>query len=222
MGILSDRLPDSVTVEGMRIPLETDFRRWILFTELMTDERADSLTRIRCAAEIACRKPEELPEEMSGAFAEEFLRQLAAFALMSEAPDLSAETEEGRSAAEPEPAFDFETDGERICAAFLQCYGVDLLDREKPMHWWKFLTLLRHLPEDCEFMRVVQVRRADLSRIGDDGMRRLMRRAKAAVRIRRDLPGKTPGRLPGNLPGNLPESRRSGDPALSKGVISHG
>lgn len=215
MGILSDRLPDSVTVEGMRIPLETDFRRWILFTELMTDGRADSVTLLRCAAEIACRKPEELPEEMSGAFAEEFLRQLAAFALMSDPPDLSAEVDEGR--AEPEPAFDFEADGERICAAFLQCYGVDLLDREKPMHWWKFLTLLRHLPEDCEFMRVVQVRRADLSRIADDGMRKLMRRAKAAVRIRRDPLCTSLGDPSGKSSGG-----RSADPAKSKGVISHG
>ena len=71
-----------------------------------------------------------------------------------------------------------------LITAFWQAYGVDLTRCR--MHWWKFLALLRHLPPESELMRVIRLRACDLSAIGDDSIRRQVRRAKAALRIRRD------------------------------------
>ena len=59
--------------------------------------------------------------------------------------------------------FDYHCDAPYIVAAFQQAYGIDLT-REK-VHWWRFKALLRGLPEDCLFHRILQWRTADLSRM---------------------------------------------------------
>lgn len=187
MGILTDRLPDSVNVCGRTIPLETDFRRWILFTELMTDDTADALTKLRLAVRTVCRGKEPLPLH-DGAFTLGLMTELARFAALGKSLPTEAEyggvsVQERKEQKEPEPAFDFECDGDRIYAAFQAVYGIDL--GKVTLHWWRFMTLLRHLPGDCEFMRIVQLRMCDVSRVEDESARKQLRRAKAQVRIRK-------------------------------------
>ena len=48
------------------------------------------------------------------------------------------------------------------------------------------MELLRNLPAETEFMRVVNLRRTDTAKIENDDLRRRIRRAKASVRIRRE------------------------------------
>ncbi len=81
-----------------------------------------------------------------------------------------------------EREFDFAFDSELIFASFYEAYGIDL-DVVR-LHWWKFCALLSALPESTVLMRVVSLRRADLGAISDDVLRKKVRRAKAAVRIR--------------------------------------
>lgn len=187
MGILTDRLPDSVQVYGKRIPLETDFRRWILFTELMTDGAADAEVKVRTAVRIVCRGGDAIPL-YDGEFALALMKELTRFAALGKvlppSVDQAERAERENPSKQAEPVFDFEYDGERIYAAFRAVYGIDLCETE--LHWWKFMALLRHLPGDCEFMRVVQLRMCDVSRVEDENARRSLRRAKAQVRIRKN------------------------------------
>ncbi len=81
-----------------------------------------------------------------------------------------------------EREFDFAFDNELIFASFYEAYGIDL-DVVR-LHWWKFCALLSALPESTVLMRVVSLRRADLGAIADDDLRKKVRRAKAAVRIK--------------------------------------
>lgn len=55
-------------------------------------------------------------------------------------------------------AFDFIQDSELIYAAFYQAYGIDLIEEQGKMHWWKFQALLQGLPSDTRFSEVVQIR----------------------------------------------------------------
>ena len=57
-----------------------------------------------------------------------------------------------------EKALDFDQDAGLIYAAFAQCYGMDLLGRDRSLHWWKFAQLLGGLPEDTRLMQVVSIR----------------------------------------------------------------
>ena len=53
---------------------------------------------------------------------------------------------------------DFEQDAGLIYAGFLQTYGIDLYEERNRMDWRIFLALVRGLPEQTEFSRVVKIR----------------------------------------------------------------
>lgn len=53
---------------------------------------------------------------------------------------------------------DFEQDAELIYAGFLQTYGIDLYEERNKLDWRIFLALVRGLPENTEFSRVVKLR----------------------------------------------------------------
>lgn len=61
--------------------------------------------------------------------------------------------------------FDFAYDAELIYAAFLQQYHIDLCKTD--MHWWKFRALLAGLSDETHFVKVVQYRSMDISKIKD-------------------------------------------------------
>lgn len=55
-------------------------------------------------------------------------------------------------------AFDFVQDSSLIYAAFMQAYGIDLIDQQGKMHWWKFSSLLNGLPSGTRFSEIVSIR----------------------------------------------------------------
>lgn len=54
--------------------------------------------------------------------------------------------------------FDFIQDGALIYAAFRQAYGIDLVEEQGKLHWWKFQALLGGLPSNTKFAEVVRIR----------------------------------------------------------------
>ena len=59
---------------------------------------------------------------------------------------------------EHDKTMDFEQDAELIYAGFMQAYGIDLFAERNKMDWRIFLALVRGLPEQTEFSRVVKLR----------------------------------------------------------------
>ena len=57
-----------------------------------------------------------------------------------------------------EKKFDFVQDAELIYAAFYQAYGIDLIQEQGKLHWWKFSALLNGLPSDTRFSEIVSIR----------------------------------------------------------------
>lgn len=176
--VLVDPLTTEIPICGESVPIETDFRRWLLVMEMIEDEDVtDPITRAECLVMIACPVVWEkilAGETFSGDFFAELIDGLIRFASCGGSDDSLA--------SDGERVFDFAQDGEMIYASFMQAYGIDL--GMTAMHWHRFMVLLRHLPTESEFMRVVQLRQCDTSKIEDDSLRRRMRRAKAAVRVR--------------------------------------
>lgn len=162
-------LPEEICVNGVLYPVNTDFRRWILMTKLFGEDALPIGRKLALAAKIA--DMEEIPADYDG-----FGRALLLFA--------SCGQRAGESGGEA--VFDFYEDGDAIWAGFYRIYGIDLT--ETSMHWWKFMALLRGLPADTEFMGRVALRSMDLSRVEDDGVRRKLRRARAKIRLGRNLP----------------------------------
>lgn len=166
MHFLVSGLPESVCVSGREYPIRTDFRRWILITELLGENRLPPMRKLELAAKIAGLT--DLPDDRTALAA-----ALLQFASCGEP------VPESPGSASP-PVFDFNADGGAIFSSFLRVYRIDLT--VSPLHWWKFMALLRDLPPDTEFMSRIALRTMDLSRIEDDSLRRSLRRARAMVR----------------------------------------
>ncbi len=190
--LLTGRLPDAITVAGIRYPIHTDFRRWILVIELLTEDFVEVSIKVDCAAKLIFRGENPMSWGRTAEFYRSLVHGILWFASCGRNTNamamgaFSSATEHapknGRESCPP--VFDFGFDADRIFAAFWQTYGIDLCDPSVKLHFWKFMALLRNLPEETEFMRVVSLRRTDTSKIGDDELRRQVRRAKANVRIR--------------------------------------
>lgn len=166
--VLTGGLPDAVLVDGVRVPVETDYRAGLLYDALLQDGSLPEGVRASLIVEFTCG---QVPDAVDR---EKLLLALAEFYAMGKA-------EETPSAAEP--VMDFEEDGDRILSSFQAAYGIDLLTVR--MHWWQFLTLLVTLPADTVFMRTLRLRMLDLREIEDDDLRRKLRQAKRAVRLKR-------------------------------------
>ena len=181
--ILCDRLPHSVRVFGEELQIKTDFRRWILMLDLLDkckdkyEHPLDIITAAKCAMHIVM--PDQADRsDLPPVTLVKLLEELAVFASGGVRP--SDHTDERKR--ESIQVFDFSCDAELILASFQREYGIDLT--KTSMHWWRFLALLRSLPFDSDFMRVVKLRMCDTTKISDDDVRRRLRRAKAAVRIK--------------------------------------
>lgn len=191
--LLTDALPDTLTVRTRRYPAETDFRFGALLSSLFVDDRVDEKEKALLSVRLLSPPLWEAVGRGEVLLAEAFQAVLW-FYTCGNPPISQVGTAElaqspanrARTPAVPplsvDRAFDFTYDGDRVYAAFYAVYGLDLA--ETTLHWWKFMALLRGLPEDCALMRVIRLRLTDTSKIADDEMRRRIRRAKAAVRLR--------------------------------------
>lgn len=162
--ILIDTLPSTVMVGGRIIPIYADFRTGILYEQLMHDSSMDDLEKTIAAVELYYPHDALSVVMESKDTAKEAVDRVIWFYLGGKHPDIKKQ--ESKTAAVPPPkrVYDFDVDAERIYAAFLSQYRVDLQDVEF-LHWWKFCAMFSCLTDDHEISRVMGYRALDLSKI---------------------------------------------------------
>lgn len=169
MSILTEALPDHLVIAGKKCKINTDFKAWLRFSNVIS---AGVVSAKQIASLFKCIF-EELPPDMP-----EALREIVNFYTHErEQP----EDEEENGAAKRQRCVDFEYDADLIYSAFMQQYGIDLCSAE--MHWWKFKALLNGLSEDTHFVKVVQFRSMDISKINDRELKRFYMQMKAQYRL---------------------------------------
>ena len=166
---ITQRLPDYIEVCKKKCRINTSFRVWIRVS-LLIYENIDLETKLinlikLCYIDI----PPTLKDGIQGIFL-----------FLSGGEDNTNE----KCASTKKALFDFDADAGYIYAAFLKEYGIDLSVCD--MHWHKFLALFNALPQECEFLKIVSYRGADLSKIKDKEQRSFIRRMK----LRYALPDK--------------------------------
>lgn len=171
--LICDPLSTSFTVKGHKYSLNTDFRRWLICAEIM-DSPYPAVLKCELCALTVLEKRENIPEEHSLAF----LLSCASFLLRKDV----SKADFTPSHTERESLLDFSADAELIFASFMAAYHIDLTTEK--MHWFKFMALLSSLPESSPLMRTIALRQTDPSNIEDDRLRKEIRRAKNAVRLK--------------------------------------
>lgn len=135
---LQDRLPDGVTVNGRFYRMDFDFRNVLRLLDILKRDDLFPGAKIYLALKCVMRHP---PKRC---------------ALIFKAVDelLFPDRETG------EKITDFEQDADRIRAAFLQAYGINLY-RDK-LHWIEFRDLLACLPSGSRYTDVLSIRAREI------------------------------------------------------------
>ena len=137
--------PETITVEGVKYAVETDFRMWISFQSIMTGRAGDE----EKAAQVYA-----LMERLGLPASEAALEAMVDFFEGASADRAGA----GESRT---PAFDFERDSAYIYSAFLAAYEIDLTTAR--LHWWKFKSMFHGLSEDQEIVKIMGYRGMKIS-----------------------------------------------------------
>lgn len=167
MSILTEKLPQSVSIDGVEYPINTDFRVWLRFDELTQD--AESIIRnfekiiFLCVKKCALPEPEKLIRALINFYRAEF--------------DTENEKKHSKSNAKEVQVFSYKYDAEYIYASFMSEYHIDLIDIPY-MHWWKFHTLLKTLSEDSRLMKVIGYRSLNTHDIKDRKMKKSYEKMK--------------------------------------------
>ncbi len=182
LSLIKNDLPSAVSVGGISVPIETDWRIWIkvwhvqektaepwkkayaILSLVFTD--ADSL-------HIVTEKPDEALEQ-----AVRFLNRTLGDTLPTRPPTRRERALRGMR------LFDWDYDAARIVADFEREYSIDLTNPDTKMHWWRFMTLFNGLSDTSATMEAISVRAADLDAKGmSKEQKKHLRERKAALML---------------------------------------
>ena len=150
MSALTEKFPESVTVDGAERPINGDFRTVLRCYEIQGNKKELSEKDL---LEMLCQfyKKDRL-------FSEEHINQMFWFFSCGREKKKKIFPRRIAGINNNQP-FDFETDADLIYAGFMQQYGIDL--QEEDMHWWKFMILLENLGTDTRLSRIMEYRTID-------------------------------------------------------------
>ena len=143
MNILLDRQPNAVTVNGLRYPLETDFRAAVKFELLVSSGEEDLLTLMTPF----------YPNGLHGNAEDAVTAALWFYRCGEDLP-------ETKDTKKRTPSYSFEVDADTIFADFWRYYNIDL--SSEALHWWTFRALLAGLPDDSGYKERVYYRTCEL------------------------------------------------------------
>lgn len=138
-------LPFTIMVGGKPFLIKTDFRDWLQFGELIKEDA--TLDKFLYLFE--------------GKYPTDGAAMIEALLEFYENPNVTPhDTGEGGN----DKVVDYILDGEYIFGAFMQAYGIDLVECEY-MHWHKFKALILCLPNDTMLKEVMNLRSWEKSNI---------------------------------------------------------
>lgn len=154
MNFLTERLPDSINVQGVEYPIQTDFRTILRYSAQMDTIAEDNLAEIISCMKIVIYR--DFPDDIFSA-----ISALNWFIKCGKEEKRNRPSKKLLGVNSNQP-FDFSVDGELIWSAFRRndVYGIDLLEIPY-LHWWKFIAMLDDLPEDTRLHRIMDYRTID-------------------------------------------------------------
>ena len=142
--ILSDGMPESITVNGVPFVLKTDYRLW-LKAGMLFDKLDGAKDTYPILTELCDLVIDEYPEG-DFVYGDDLIYGLLEFYKgFPKADNDYAETEKKKAKDKKKPpSFNFFYDAEYIYCSFVSFYGIRLQTLEY-MHWWEFLVLFEGL-----------------------------------------------------------------------------
>lgn len=169
MNILVDRLPNAVTVDGLRYQPETDYRAYVAF-ELLVDAGEEDLYKL-----MRPFYPHGFPADAEAAVEAALWFYRCGEELPEEKPKKKPRS------------YSFEIDADVIFADFWRYYNIDLSN--EALHWWVFRALLAGLPDDSGYKERVYYRTCDLKGLPPAEQKRI-KKIREYIAIKKENRGK--------------------------------
>lgn len=153
MGLITDVWNESVEYQGKHYRTKAAFDAVLTVQKLYKDEELSSYDKATVALKLLLRSP----------FRIGILSPVQRIELLEEIFDKQVDDKESKNDASGRTrTVDFELDGEYIYAAFLQDYGIDLIEYQGRLHWKKFLALFQGLSDDTKIKQIMHIRAMDI------------------------------------------------------------
>lgn len=169
MNMLTDSLPETVSVDGRLYSIHTDFRNWVRFEILMLDHSVPMQKKIIDILKLVY--VDSLPPTLRDA--------------LYEAVVFYSRAEGGKECAEEKKkgkqVYSFAQDDEYIYAAFLAQYGIDLQSAD--LHWWQFKAMFAGLSEENKIIKIMEYRSINLAEIKDKNQKVFYRKMKELYKL---------------------------------------
>lgn len=152
---------DSIEIDGRKYQLNISFDNILKVIELMKEERIANDKKVEMAIRLFFRfdSGQDIPFD--------FETQYNAFlSIFEEYVKQEEKAQEYDIKGNPMPVYtkdkerfySLKHDAEYIYASFMQAYGIDLIEQQGKLHWFKFQALLSGLPKDTKFCEIVSIR----------------------------------------------------------------
>lgn len=171
INIIYEELPRTVQIDGKSYPVVTDFRNWIAFSDMFSDENLSKKEKLILSLQwFSDAIPDDLHEAFSG---------LVKFA---SADEISFQPQKSSGNAISVPVLSYLYDSTYIFSAFLQVYNINLRTIDY-MHWYEFRALLDGLPEDIPVKKRMAYRAVNIAEIKDKKERARIRKIQKSIAL---------------------------------------
>ncbi len=175
INILYENFPDSIIVGNKVYKIVTDFREWLKFADMVSDDSIPAEWKIGFMANWIISPPDIITAEIVDA-----LRQFytAADIEYIRCPESEEDTEQ----IERPPVFDWRIDARYVLGDFRRFYSIDLL-RTEYLHWWEFRSLFSALPDESQCKTIIGYRSVNLSEIKNESERTRIRKIQQKLAL---------------------------------------
>lgn len=151
-------IEDKVTINGIEYKLDMSFDNVLRLFDLMDDENIHNEIKVNTGLLMLINDTLEYcePQERATIFIELY-KSLFSASENSQQTDLEGNPMPVMN-EENKRVYDLVQDAEYIFASFYQDYGMDLIEWQGRLHWYKFKALLGGLRNDTKFKEVVEIR----------------------------------------------------------------
>lgn len=148
MNMLTDSVPESLTIAGTEYEINTDYSVWLKFEMLLSDEVEDSKATLLDIKKLIFKS--KIPPDRAD---EETTEQILWFYRCGKP--------EQKGGSSSKKIFDYDYDDGYIYAAYMEQYHIDISGTY--MHWWKFHALMLSLSENTEFVKIMGYRAIEIN-----------------------------------------------------------
>ncbi|WP_276862550.1 Gp15 family bacteriophage protein [Anaerococcus tetradius] len=155
-------LPKTINVNGEEVAINTDFKVWIRYEEIMLDEDKEAEKQIMEVLDT-CLVDEFTMTRLDDL--ERLFDELMCFYGLGKKIKSEKEAEEDKEKesdfSEKNKIYSYEYDWSYIYAAFMECYNINLFTVN--LHWWEFKALFNSLNDKCLFSKIMSFRSMEIT-----------------------------------------------------------